>query len=63
MAIAVQMKDSLTVEVLDETYTGAMNAFNMAIAKGNTFLSLDDNEGGHVMLNIPQILTVKELDD
>lgn len=63
MAIAVQMKDSLTVEVLDEDYAATMNALNIAIAKGNTFTSLNDMEGGHVMVNIPQILTIKEIHD
>lgn len=63
MAIQIKMKDSPEVEICDETFAGAMNAFNLALAKGNTFTSLDDMDGGHVMLNIPQILTVKELED
>lgn len=63
MPIAVQLKDSLQIEEIDETFAGAMNAFNLSIAKGNTFVAMSDMQGGHVMLNIPQILTVKELDD
>lgn len=63
MPVEIKFQDSLDVEICDETFAGVMQAFNLSIAKGNSFISLEDMEGGHVMINIPNILTVKELSE
>jgi hypothetical protein len=61
MAIVVTMKDVLTQRELDEDYTQAMNQLNMASAQGKTFMSMDDMNGGHVMVNVPNILIIEEV--
>lgn len=63
MAIEIELKGKLEGVICDETFAGVLNALNLSIAKGNAFTALDDMKGGHVMINIPQILTIKELDD
>lgn len=63
MSIVVTMKDVLTTRELDEDYMQAMNQLNMASAQGKAFMSMDDMNGGHVMLNIPNILMIEEVAD
>lgn len=63
MPLVVTMKDVLVQEQVDEDFVQAMNQLNMASAKGMSFMTMDDMDGGHVMFNITNILTIKELQD
>lgn len=63
MPCVVTMKDMLVQETVDEDFVQAMNQLNMASAKGMSFMTMDDMDGGHVMFNIGNILTIKELHD
>lgn len=61
--LAVTMKDVMITETVDEDFTTALNALNNAGVQGKNFLVMDASDGGHVMLNISNILILKELDE
>lgn len=63
MPVAVTMKDMMVTEVVDEDFAGALSALNQAGAKNLHFIVMEDMDGGHVMINIENILMLKELDD
>lgn len=61
--LAVTMKDIMITETVDEDFTTALQALNNAGAQGKNFLVMDSSDGGHIMLNISNIMTLKELDE
>jgi hypothetical protein len=60
MAVSVEMKGKLEPVVVDEEFSGFIQALNMSMAKGNVLTSFDGLNGDHVAINIPQILTIEE---
>ena len=62
MPLAVTMKGSLMTQVVDEELTAAEATLNKAGASSKNFIVMDDTEGGHVLININNILTVKEME-
>jgi hypothetical protein len=61
--VAVHLKDLLEPVVADEDFAGAINALNMSAAKGLQFMVMDDMDGGHIALAIPNINLITEVDD
>jgi hypothetical protein len=63
MPCAVTMKDVLIIETVDEDFSDVMQALNASITRGIGFMALDDMQGTKVMFNIPNIMTIKEIED
>lgn len=62
MPVAITMKDVLEPVICDEDFAQTIQALNMAAAKSSAFMVLDDMEGGHVGINIPNINLITEIE-
>jgi hypothetical protein len=62
MACIITMKDALVTQAVDEDFAGMSMQLNMAAAQGKTFVIMDDLDGGHVLINMNQILKIQEED-
>ena len=63
MSCIITMKGGVDSNQVDEDFVTMTNTLNVASASGKTFAILEDMDGGHIMVNMDQILFAKELED
>lgn len=63
MPVAIKMSGALEDVIADEDFVGAVNAMNLSASKGMNFLIVDLPDGRHTALNLPNILSIEELED
>lgn len=63
MPVQVILKGSFDPVVLSEDFAGTAVSLQMAAAQGRMFLAGEDMDGRTVMLSMPNILTITELDE
>lgn len=61
--VSLVMRGSLDPVALDEDFQGCLEGLNKTTAKNNNFAVMDKPDGGKIMIYIPNILTIDELDD
>jgi mannose/fructose-specific phosphotransferase system component IIA len=61
MPLGVTMKDVMVTEVVDEDFHDALTTLNKAGNNRENFIVMSDMDGGNVMLNVANILMLKEL--
>jgi hypothetical protein len=62
MSVIVTMKGALESVELDEGFQETMNTLNMTAIQGKTFVASRTKQGEYILLNIENILTVREND-
>lgn len=61
MSVMIYTKGLLEPVEVDEEFAGAIQAMNISMAKGNSFVVMDAPDGGHEAFYIPNINRVKEI--
>jgi hypothetical protein len=62
MPCIITLKDALVTQTVDEDFAGMAMQLNLASASGKAFVVMDDVNGGHVLINMSQILKIEEED-
>lgn len=60
--MSIVMKNSLEPIIVDEEFHGALRQLNEAAATGKNFAVMDKPDGLHVMIYIPNIDSIDELE-
>lgn len=60
--MAIVMKNSLEPVIVDEEFHSALKQLNQAGAEGKTFVVMDKPDGLHVMIQIPNIDSIDEME-
>jgi hypothetical protein len=63
MSVIIQMKDSLMQDEIDMDFVSTLEALNFAVASGKHFCALHYIHGKRLMVNIEQILILRENED
>ena len=63
MPAAITMKDAMLTEMVDEDFDELLIAMNSATGKGMNFIVLDGEDGNRVMINMSNVLTIKQYDN
>lgn len=63
MSLAVIMKDVMVTEEVDEDFKGALDVLNDGAKDGKNFVVMDGADGNRVLLNMSNILMIKEQPD